>query len=179
LRQSPCWNYLLRKDIYSASFYSERQKKYATILNLESIYTPQLVVNGNKECVGSNNANVSNAVTASLKQSASVHIAGEAVMRENSVTVNCSLEGDFKQDILNIALVETKASVLVKAGENNGETLNHYNVVRQWKVISAVAEKNNAVVELPKDVLRTNAKIILYTQNKETYKITGAAQLNL
>jgi hypothetical protein len=173
------WNYLGWKDIYSSSFYSERQKKYASVLNLESIYTPQLVINGNKECVGSNNANVSNAVTTSLKQSASVHIVGEAVKMENRVVVNCSLEGDFKQDVLNVALVETKTSVLVKAGENNGETLNHYNVVRQWEVINTVAEKNNAVVELPKDVLFTNAKIILYTQNKETYKITGAAQLNL
>jgi hypothetical protein len=171
------WNYLGWKDIYSMPAYSERQKKYASVLDLQSIYTPQLVINGNKECVGSNEATVANDVKEILKQPAAVRISGEATIRENSVAVACSVEGDFKNNVLNIALVEIKSSVPVKAGENNGATLNHYNVVRAWKVINTVSEKNNLVVELPKDVSRANTKIILYTQNKETYKITGATQL--
>src|SRR5579871_2087026 len=40
------WNHLGWKDIFSMAAYSERQKKYASLLNLETIYTPQLIING-------------------------------------------------------------------------------------------------------------------------------------
>src|ERR1700709_1958776 len=47
------WNRLGWKDVFSDAAYSKRQNQYAAWLNLESIYTPQVVVNGNKEFVGS------------------------------------------------------------------------------------------------------------------------------
>ena len=47
------WNRLGWEDPFSSSEYSERQRSYAKQLNLESVYTPQLVVNGEYELVGS------------------------------------------------------------------------------------------------------------------------------
>src|SRR5712691_5496437 len=48
------WNHVGWKDPYSASFYSERQSAYAKRFGLDSVYTPQMVVDGTSEFVGSN-----------------------------------------------------------------------------------------------------------------------------
>src|SRR5258708_1319851 len=51
------WDHLGWKYAYSNPEWSNRQKAYATILKLESIYTPQVVVNGKKELVRSDGNN--------------------------------------------------------------------------------------------------------------------------
>lgn len=48
------WNYLGWKDPFSSAVFSERQRQYARNLRLKTIYTPQLVINGKYELVGSN-----------------------------------------------------------------------------------------------------------------------------
>ena len=48
------WNHIGWKDPYSASFYSQRQSAYAKRFGLDSVYTPQMVVDGTSEFVGSN-----------------------------------------------------------------------------------------------------------------------------
>src|SRR5262252_8746186 len=48
------WNHIGWKDPYSSHLYSERQSAYARRLGLNSVYTPQIVVDGAIEFVGSN-----------------------------------------------------------------------------------------------------------------------------
>src|SRR6187402_1594915 len=47
------WNRLGWKDVFGDAAYSKRQNDYAQYLKLPSVYTPQIVVNGKKEFVGS------------------------------------------------------------------------------------------------------------------------------
>src|SRR5437899_2881738 len=47
------WNYIGWKDPYSKAEFTERQRKYALRMNSENIYTPQMIVNGESEFVGS------------------------------------------------------------------------------------------------------------------------------
>jgi hypothetical protein len=173
------WNYLGWKDIFSSAVFSERQKKYAAIFNLQSVYTPQIVINGNKEYVGSNGTAIAGAVQLALQQNASVQISAETIIKENVVFINYTLNGNYKNNLLNIAVVETKASVPVKAGENSGAVLTDYNIVRSWNVISAIFSKNKTEIELPKGLPLNNEKLILYMQDRNTYAITGAVKLNL
>ena len=48
------WDRLGWKDSFSKRAYSDRQRQYAEHLNLQSVYTPQAIVNGKTEFVGSN-----------------------------------------------------------------------------------------------------------------------------
>src|SRR5262244_804067 len=48
------WNHIGWKDPYSAHFFSQRQSTYANRFGLDSVYTPQMVVDGTSEFVGSN-----------------------------------------------------------------------------------------------------------------------------
>jgi hypothetical protein len=49
-------------DPYSSLLFSERQRWYAEQFGLDSVYTPQVVVDGQRETVGSNAAAIRNAV---------------------------------------------------------------------------------------------------------------------
>ncbi len=60
------WNYLGWKDMYSSSAYSNRQKQYASVFQLNSIYTPQIVVNGKTEFVGSDKNKLQQTITKEL-----------------------------------------------------------------------------------------------------------------
>jgi hypothetical protein len=48
------WDRLGWKDPFSKAAYTDRQRLYAEHLNLQSVYTPQAIVNGKTEFVGSN-----------------------------------------------------------------------------------------------------------------------------
>ncbi|MFL6306694.1 MAG: DUF1223 domain-containing protein [Candidatus Sulfotelmatobacter sp.] len=54
------------KDPYSASFYSQRQSAYAKRFGLDSVYTPQMVVDGTSEFVGSNSVQAEKAFRKAL-----------------------------------------------------------------------------------------------------------------
>src|SRR6478609_5145412 len=48
------WNKLGWKDTFSNASFTQRQEYYSNIFRLNNIYTPQAVVNGEKEFLGSN-----------------------------------------------------------------------------------------------------------------------------
>src|SRR5258708_28691391 len=51
------WNYIGWKDPYSKAEFTERQRKYSAHMNSESVYTPQMIVNSEKEFIGSDKIN--------------------------------------------------------------------------------------------------------------------------
>jgi len=60
------WDRLGWRDIYSSADYTHRQQKYAQLFNLNSIYTPQAIVNGKHEFVGSNESSLRSAIEEGL-----------------------------------------------------------------------------------------------------------------
>ena len=62
------WNRLGWEDPFSSSEYTGRQREYVSQLNLESAYTPQLVVNGEYELVGSNRGKAVSTIHEVLKE---------------------------------------------------------------------------------------------------------------
>src|ERR1700748_300945 len=64
------WNHLGWKDVFSDADYSKRQRDYAKTLNISSVYTPQIVVNGKTELVGSEEEALHNAIKSALQKDA-------------------------------------------------------------------------------------------------------------
>lgn len=170
------WNYLGWKDPYSSEQFTERQRTYAKKLKLRSIYTPQMIVNGTSEFVGSNRSRAESAVKNAIS---SQEIRLNAIeQKQNSVVFNYSISGTIENEWLNVALVERHVKNEVPRGENRGRVLEHDNVVRVFKTLEA-SQSGSVSLTLPGNLNAGNTMVIAYVQKQNTFEITGAAKLAL
>jgi hypothetical protein len=167
------WNYIGWKDPFSQARFSDRQRNYARQFSLESIYTPQVVVNGITEFVGSDEQRLRAAIA---KNSSLLPVRIEAT-RKNNTTVHLSCSWQSTEPLLlHVALVQKKATTAVKRGENSGKTLHHVNVVQQLKAVDAISGTGTVEIEFPTGVKETDYQLIVFTQNKKNRSIEGAGQ---
>ena len=169
------WNHLGWTDPFSHAEFSDRQRKYANQFHLESIYTPQLIINGEFETVGSNRSTAEADIKNVLKEKAAVEIKIEEVKKENNrLSASCTLTGNMDQTYVMTALVQKHAEMKVKAGENSGAKLSHTNVVRSF-LQKPAQQKMKFEIDIPADLTEDSMQIIVYTQQKKDLRITGVA----
>src|SRR4051812_2984549 len=125
------WNQLGWKDTFSSSAFTARQRQYSDWMKLETIYTPQVVVNGVNEYVGSNERSIVQAIDASLNRGSENALTIKGRVDSGKVQVEYEVTGPTKNKALYLALVQKKASSNVKAGENEGRHLSHLQIVRE------------------------------------------------
>ena len=174
------WDRLGWKDMFSNAAYSKRQYRYGQIFHLNSVYTPQVVVNGKTEFVGSNESRLINTITGELKNSATIDIELTAKNNDNK-TINISYKVDKASNtVLNIALIQLHAQSSVKSGENEGRVLHHVNVVRDFKTINT--DKNaegNIDIVLPEGLSAKDCKVIGYLQKNDNWQVIAAMETTI
>ncbi len=174
------WNRLGWADPFSTKEYSQRQRAYAAQLNNNSVYTPQMIVNGSRQFVGSDENDLKDALDKSL------HITPAAAFKTLSINlqnnappqVKFSLDGNYTGCNINFALVSLSETTSIKRGENGGLTLTNENVVRQFISIAATAEGiiNFKASPMP---AANNRAIVAYLQQSNNLKIIGAAMAEI
>lgn len=171
------WDRLGWKDPFSKREFSERQRQYAQHLNLESVYTPQAIVNGKTEFVGSNKSALWTAIS-SFKDTINKVIEAETVLVNNKkliVKFDCSELK--KNEYLVLELVLKNATTEVMRGENGGTTLNHINIVLDF--INIEESKGIATFSLPLNFAKENYIVVAFIQNKESFQITSAKKIDI
>ncbi len=169
------WDYIGWKDPYADSRFTERQRTYAQKLRSYQVYTPQMIVNGKHEFVGSNRAKWE-AVLAeeSASQSSQFLSVQNVAIEPETISVDI-LHSLPKHAIVNVAIVERDLSQKVTRGENRGRHLHHDNVVRSFTTVTAAKTQNPIVLEL-KDVKVEEASVIVYAQDARNYRVLAAAK---
>lgn len=168
------WNHLGWKDPFSQAAFSNRQRQYAQRFGLDGSYTPQLIVNGEEEFVGSDEKRL----RASLAKGSDAPVrieASAALTDKNTLRIAYSLSSPAGLT-LNAALVQAAAKTEVKRGENGGRTLAHVNVVRELKTVEA-QPTGNVVVRLPDEGANVSFSVIVFVQQKSNGKIAGAKEV--
>lgn len=162
------WDRLGWKDPWSSAAATERQQWYANRL-ASSLYTPQMVLNGNDEFVGSDAARARARIAAALKSAPRWILKAEASRgtRDSEIVIDASAtrvagSGTGTPQVV-VAIVERGLTSQVRRGENAGRTLAHDNVVRAFKVFAAEA-KGPKMIELPRDVNAENASVVVLAQ---------------
>ena len=171
------WNRLGWKDNFSQHAFSERQQLYAKTLSLESIYTPQVIVNGTVQFVGSNVGVLYSSVKKGLQDQARSNLHISVVKKDNRLAISYDITGPQVM-LLNTAIILPEATTEVKRGENGGRTLQHVNIVRDLTVTEVTAP-GTVTMEIPKDLVNRSFKVIAYTQSKPTLKVLGADEVEL
>ena len=172
------WNSIGWKDPYSSEFFSKRQSAYASHFGLNSIYTPQMVVDGSSEFVGSN-AGLANSALEKALGTAKAAIRLTAVSLD-SRGMQAHVETDAISDKADIflALALNRADSNVTRGENTGRHLTHVGVVQRLEKIGSVAAGSNfsrdIQIPLPAGADPSNLRAIVFAQQPGQGKILGA-----
>jgi hypothetical protein len=173
------WNRLGWKDEYSSAEYSERQRNYARALG-SNVYTPQMVINGTDEFVGSNSATATKSIQNGLDKPAAASVAlGNIRQKDSQLQLDYSLGGNYSGSVLNVAVVERGIITDVRNGENSGRELRHENLVRTFQSLELQKADGSVTMQVPDDVNIDNASVIAYLQNPDSKKITGASGKDL
>ncbi|MGE0495236.1 MAG: DUF1223 domain-containing protein [Vulcanimicrobiota bacterium] len=164
------WNRLGWVDPFSRPEYTERQKAYSRHFKQRNIYTPQAVVNGRWELVGSNRAGLESYLKQAFQSPATALKLGSRVEKGKLfVTVEAPTLKKAKQ--LNLALVTPHAQTAVERGENSGRRLEHTNVVRAFKQVTLAKPAQQFSLELPN---LKGLQLVAYFQDG-----SGAASLDI
>jgi len=174
------WNYLGWNDRFSSPAYSQRQKNYCDQLHSD-VYTPQMVLNGSTQFVGSDENAARKAINESLNDSAQLAISLKSSFtvterRDSPIYVWAwyKIKGDLRNEVLNVALVQKSAQSSVSKGENSGRHLSHVNVVRGFQTMALKSDTGEFTFTLPGDIQPENVMLVAYSQLSTSLKVTGA-----
>jgi hypothetical protein len=179
------WNHLGWKDPYSAAEFSQRQSDSAQIFGSDGVYTPQMIVDGQHEFVGSRSLAAREAIQKAANQpKAEIVLVGGA----NSSPGKPAFEVQIKnlegisvrgETELWVAVTEKGLQTDVKAGENSGETLKHAAVVRSLRKIETLRDPagydRQIQVTIESGWKKENLAVVAFLAEKSTRKIIGAA----
>jgi hypothetical protein len=123
------WNYLGWRDRFSSAQFTQRQEMYTRALTAES-YTPQLIVDGRKEVLGSDERAIQSAVAKAVARPKLPVRIVSAKRDDNEAVVSISVGAASGKADVWVAIADDRDQSSVKNGENKGRTLNHVAVVR-------------------------------------------------
>ena len=177
------WDQLGWRDPASLTLATERQQGYGRIFGDDRVYTPQAVIDGRDELVGSDEGGVKRAIAKAARQphariSLRPSLDGNALAVEATIA---DLPPDAKEPMEAwMVVTEDGLTSVVKRGENGGRTLHHDAAVRVvFGSDVAAARMLGFHAELRPEWRRDRLKAVVVLQGKRTRHIYGAATTSL
>jgi len=178
------WNHDGWTDPYSSHANTERQEGYGRLFNLQSVYTPQLIVDGSKELVANDPKQVER-VFAEVVAEAKIPVRVANVRLENGfirahIDVDAPPNGTKGEVDFVIALNQAESQVL--KGENAGRRLTHVAVVRSLSRVGKLEQgrafSQDVSVKL-ENANDSDLRVIAFVQKSGMGRVLGAAMEKL
>jgi hypothetical protein len=120
------WDQLGWKDTFASPQYTARQWDYAHALHHSEVWTPQMIVNGRADVVGTDKAEIE-----ALLPRADRGDSGPAIaITPTAVSIGAAPASGGPADVWLVRYEPRIVEVPIRRGENEGRTLPHKNVVR-------------------------------------------------
>jgi hypothetical protein len=170
------------KDPFSFEGATARQREYAQAFGGKEIYTPQMVVDGSAELVGSSRPDALDAIKrSSRKAKPAIHLSWQ---EHDSLAIQVDrIPGAGRGGAqLFLVLAESMLHSDVKHGENSGRSLTHDGVVRQMAPvgqITAVAQEFSSAIPVhaAPEWNRSNLRAVVFVQDRSSRHILAAAPI--
>jgi hypothetical protein len=126
------WDYLGWKDTLADSRFSARQKAYSNMRGDRDVYTPQVIVNGSANVIGSDRTAIDSAILNTKKAAGvmSVPVTMTLSGKQINVSVAASKAATAAHGEVWICSVSKSVPISIGRGENRGREVTYYNVVR-------------------------------------------------
>ena len=165
------WNHIGWADPYSSPAFSARQQQYARRFRTQGPYTPQMVVDGRTEFVGSDARSAESAIREALGQpKVAVHITtGEAAA---DIEIDPLPAGRVHKAGVFVAYAADTGTQDVLRGENRGRHLRHVSIVKELKQIGTLDDRLPFKTRIP---LASCARLIVFVQEAGNGPVWGSA----
>jgi hypothetical protein len=181
------WNRLGWRDPFSSEAFSARQRAYdGAVFRSGQVYTPQMVIGGQLQVVGSDYPAVVDAIrqVAAQPQPFSVTLALNADPSGIGVHVAAAPASGTaitRNVEVIVALVEDGLTREVLAGENGGKTLSHAGVVRTLMPVGRITRRRvppfeaTIVLAVKPEWKLARMRVVAFAQEVESRQVLGAA----
>lgn len=173
------WDGIGWKDPFSSASWTERQQAYSRAQGRSNVYTPEMVVDGREEFVGSDASHAESAIASAAKKpktAVAIAITQSGGARSLTVKIGATISAE-PADVL-LALTDAHASIDVKSGENAGRRLEHTAIVRSLRVVGT-ASATGCTFSIPIDANTGPERAVVFVQEKRSRAISGAATVTL
>jgi hypothetical protein len=184
------WNNLGWTDPFSSDNATVRQYAYVGVIGRGNAYTPQMVVDGQEEFVGSREWSARSVIErAGARKKAEVNLSVEKTGNGRQALVRIQVgplpavrPGD-KPEVW-LAITETGLHSDVKRGENAGEVLYHAAVVRNLRKVGTATNAGENPFESEEKVVRDpawrpeNLRVVAFVQEQKSKRILGATSVS-
>jgi hypothetical protein len=181
------WDHQGWKDPFSSSQWTARQEEYAAVFHRNGVYTPQMIVDGWNESVGSREGQAREAILKAAQQpKVEVHLESheETPSRYRlNIGVQMLPKGGLHDGEVWLAVTEKGLHTKVLRGENAGKDLRHSEVVRTLRKVGDVKREREPsysgvqTVEIDPGWKRQNLRFVVFVQEKKTLRVLGAAAI--
>jgi hypothetical protein len=175
------WDSLGWSDPFASSASTARQRAYAPLGG--GTYTPQAVIDGRTELVGSRSGALEQGVERAARQAhVRMDIDVRAIKDAFEVTVRTgplpeAIGAAPKEAQLLLAVTQSSARVSVPRGENAGQTLEHTAIVRELRDPIAVGAQGGTAtftVHAPDRVAPSEVRLVAFVQQRDTRAVLGS-----
>jgi hypothetical protein len=187
------WDRLGWRDQFSSAQFTQRQTEYAgRVFHTDNIFTPQLIVNGEQQVVGSDARKVKQAIAKAAERPPSVTLSltvpntpapdgrtPATVQVQVQATIADGAKLDEPTEVL-LAVTEENLGSHVVRGENSGHDLRHGSVLRTLAPIGTMTAKDASwsmtqPITVAKDWNPRQVRLVAIAQAKNSRRILGAA----
>lgn len=180
------WDGLGWHDRFSSPAFTARQQAYAQRMHLEGAYTPQMVVNGRDQFVGSDGRQALRAIAQAAEKMTVRLVLSEAEVDGRSVRAGVSAgpgsglgaDGGGAGEVY-AALVDREDLTEVRGGENGGTRLTHAGVVRVLRRVGTLKDLGAGPIRFamaaPADADLRMMRVVVFAAREGQGEIVGAA----
>lgn len=146
------WDYLGWRDTLALQGHGKRQEAYARVRGDRERYTPQVVVNGIMQVLGSDRAAIDLAIEQTRRESPAMQLPVTLTITDDKLTVEipAAPEGRGSGEVW-LCPISKKVTVAIERGENRGHALTYSNVVRGWVKLGEWTGKSETYTKSIKD----------------------------
>lgn len=183
------WDQLGWRDPFSSAQWTERQQDYAAAFRNDGVYTPQMVVDGRAEFVGSSQSRARSAIAEAVREPKAEVILMSRPTSDGKVQVSMAVKmlpvPESQKAQLWLAVTETGLHSNVSRGENAGQDLHHAAVMRSLRKVGETAPNRDAAYSGEHDVQldtawkKENLRVVAFVQDAKTRHILGAASVRV
>ena len=168
------------KDAFSSASFTARQKEYSRVFGPDSVYTPQIVVDGREAVPGNDRNQVRRAIESAADRS---HLPLRVTARVTADRLHITIDlpgaapNTERIDVFG-AITEDDVTSVVKRGENSGRTLHHVAVARKIERFQSLTPQGSVLqrqLQIGDGWSRPALKTVVWLQGINSRQVYGAA----